>query len=115
MATLKVFDQESGSTSGRIYFNLKEYSITGAPEIILIISTNLRKPDNTSIGDFIVRDLTDVPPTYSTALTLNELCKDYIEYIVGQLELGQSSSSSSEGYSSSSSSSSEEYSSSSSS
>ena len=105
MATIKIYDQESSSTK-KITFNIKNYVVTGTPELFMVIATNIRKPDGTAIDDYIVRNGNDVPPGKSPTVNLNTLCKYWIEYIIDQGTLGQSSSSSTSSSSSSSTSSS---------
>jgi len=75
----------------------------GAVDFYMRVSTTMRRSsDNSALPEFIIRDLTDVPPGYATALNFTELFDDYVEYYVDQAELGQSTSSSSATSSSSS-------------
>ena len=128
MATIKVYNQAT-NTNYTVVFNLKNTQLvdvepTGVEDWYLEVSTTMSQSDGTAFPHFVVRNLADLPPGYSTVATdLSNLCSKYVTYFIDTMELlvsssssSTSSSSSSWGYSSSSSSSSsEEYSSSSSS
>lgn len=124
MGTISVYNDEDNKTY-KVTANLKQgllapdQNTDGAGktladvEFYIEITTDIKKPDGTAYGKFIVRSLADVAPSIvgSPSFTPNtpatgwtQLLNDYVEYFLTASLMGWSSSSSSLEYSSSSSS-----------
>jgi hypothetical protein len=103
MATLSVYSKADNRihsvTINVVYGRL--YDGLGEAEYYLDISTDIRKNDGTSHGKSIIRNLSDVPPGFSTAANFKALISSWIEYFI-EISDFDSSSSSTSGSSSSS-------------
>ena len=112
MATIQVFN-ESENRFYQVQVNLFVNTldlVNGSPsnadtDYYLKITTNMKKTDGTSFGEFVVRNMADVPtdgPVTYTPTTFAQLVNNYVDYFLVMAEYGQSSSSSSISSSSSS-------------
>ena len=112
MATIQVFN-ESENRFYQVQVNLFVNTldlVNGSPsnadtDYYLKITTNMKKTDGTSFGEFVVRTMADVPtdgPVTYTPTTFAQLVNNYVDYFLVMAEYGQSSSSSSFSSSSSS-------------
>jgi len=113
MTTIRVFNEEQNkyyqvdvSLFSAVMDRVNNLPSNGDIDYYLKITTTMKYPDGTSFGEYVIRNLSDVPTGYSAATTFTQLVNDYIEYFQVQATLGQSSSSSSSSSTSSSSSSS---------
>jgi hypothetical protein len=107
-ASIQIWN-DADSTYYRVTFTLNQSALsnsTGESEYYLIINTTMTNSDGSSLGNWMVRTLSDVPPNASPATDFSDLCRKYIDYFIAQSLLLDSSSSSSSSSNSSSSSSS---------
>jgi hypothetical protein len=103
MATLSVYNKADNRihsvTINVVYGRL--YDGLGEAEYYLDLTTDIRKYDGSSHGRKVIRNLSDVPPGFSTAANFKALISSWIEYFIELSDFDSSSSSTSSSSSSS--------------